>query len=853
MCGHTAGYSFMIDGGTARDALHPLLQRVDLLRLDAGRRLDNERRLQFGQFLTPSATASFMASMFEMSGPSIRLVDAGAGIGSLTAAFVAEACRRPVNRRTIEIAATAYEVDPQLVMYLREALDLCAATCCEAGIRFTSEVVQDNFIETGTAMLSGSMFAAPRRSFNAAILNPPYRKIHSESKERRWLRSIGVETGNLYTAFLAIVTGLIEPDGELVTITPRSFANGPYFRPFRLGFLDAMRLRRIHVFEQRDHAFRDDQVLQENVIIHAIRRNHNDATNPELRRGPVIVSSSDDSDDPVMTLHEVEYEQIVNPEDADAFIHIVADDMGQRIVERLRHFTATLADLGLTVSTGRVVDFRAEAYLRDKPSDDTAPLIYPIHLRHGRVAWPKPGNRKPNALVLVPETESLLVPAGHYVLVKRFSAKEERRRVVATLYDPALLPAPRVAFENHLNYYHQHGGGVPADVARGLTAFLNSTLVDTYFRQFNGHTQVNATDLRRLPYPSLTQLTTLGALVADSVLSQVDLDRMIEREFLHMAETPDPVQVKRRVEEAIAVLKALGLPRAQQNERTALALLALLRLGPEQSWSDASAALCGITQMMSFMAEHYGKRYAPNTRETVRRQSIHQFVDAGLVFVNPDDPRRPINSGKFVYQLVPDVLALIRAFGTDEWDRGLPAYLSSAGTLARRYAQERKMHRIPVQIAPGKEIALSPGGQNVLIEQIIHQFCPRFTPDGKMIYIGDTDDKWAYLDAGLLAALGVTFDPHGKMPDVIVYHETKGWLVLIEAVTSHGPVDPKRQAELRALFAGSSAELVFVKAFLDRQAMVSYLDKIAWETEVWVADAPSHLIHFNGERFLGPY
>ncbi|MGH9570478.1 MAG: BsuBI/PstI family type II restriction endonuclease, partial [Candidatus Angelobacter sp.] len=248
-----------------------------------------------------------------------------------------------------------------------------------------------------------------------------------------------------------------------------------------------------------------------------------------------------------------------------------------------------------------------------------------------------------------------------------------------------------------------------------------------------------------------------------------------------------------------------------------------------------------------------GKRYAPNTRETVRRQTVHQFLGAGIVNINPDNPERPTNSPYAVYQIEPGLLKLLRRYGTDEWDAGLRTYLSSIETLKKRYAQERQMKRIPVQISEGNTISLSPGGQNVLVERIIKDFCEIFTRGGKLVYVGDTDEKWAHFDEELFKSLGITIEPHGKMPDVIVYLESKNWLVLIEAVTSHGPVNPKRHGELKALFQGCKAGLVFVTAFLDRQAMVRYLSEISWETEVWVADAPTHLIHFNGERFLGPY
>ncbi len=315
----------------------------------------------------------------------------------------------------------------------------------------------------------------------------------------------------------------------------------------------------------------------------------------------------------------------------------------------------------------------------------------------------------------------------------------------------------------------------------------------------------------------------------------------------------NPVQAKKKIDEALGILKALGVPRDQQNERSALTLLSLLDLKPDTPWSKATAPLMGITPMMEFFGKHYGKVYAPNTRETVRRQTIHQFLDAGIVAINPDEPERPTNSGKTVYQIEAGLLELLRTWGTPEWEKGIKTYLSSVETLKKKYAQEREARRIPVEVAPGKTIALSPGGQNILVDRIIDDFCSVFTPGGRTIYVGDTDEKFAYFDEALLKSLGVQIESHGKMPDVVVYHERKNWLVLIEAVTSHGPVNPMRMSELKKLFKGCKAGLVFVTAFIDRQSMLKYLDEISWETEVWVAESPTHLIHFNGQRFLGPY
>lgn len=320
-----------------------------------------------------------------------------------------------------------------------------------------------------------------------------------------------------------------------------------------------------------------------------------------------------------------------------------------------------------------------------------------------------------------------------------------------------------------------------------------------------------------------------------------------------MAKKVDARKAARKIKEALMVLDALGLPRQQQNERSALTLLSLLDLKPGDAWEMASDPLMGITPMMDFFAEHYAKKYAPNTRETVRRQTVHQFVQAALIVPNPDKPSRPTNSPKAVYQIEPSALKLLREFGKQGWKTQLKKYQLTVETLKKRYARERDTCRIPVVLANGQEIKLSPGGQNVLVKKIIDDFCQLFTPGSHIIYVGDTQTKWSYFDPNALRSIGVEIEEHGKMPDVVVHHVEKGWLVLIEAVTSHGPVNPKRRQELKELFAGSKIGLVFVTAFLERRAMIKYLNDISWETEVWIAESPTHLIHFNGERFLGPY
>lgn len=261
----------------------------------------------------------------------------------------------------------------------------------------------------------------------------------------------------------------------------------------------------------------------------------------------------------------------------------------------------------------------------------------------------------------------------------------------------------------------------------------------------------------------------------------------------------------------------------------------------------------GITPIMDWVRQHYRKKYAPNTRETVRRQTMHQFVQAGIALYNPDRPDRPVNSPHAVYQIEPNCLTVLRAFGTRSYQAKLSEFLARRGTLADRYAKRRAMKLVPVTIAGGQEIKLSPGQHSGLIRAIVEHFAPHFVPGGQLVYVGDTGDKWGYLDKQLLGSIGINVDSHGKMPDVVIYFPEKNWLILAEAVTSHGPVDAKRHQELNELFKHSSAGLVFVSAFPNRRIFNKYTEAISWETEVWLADNPSHLIHFNGIRFLGPY
>lgn len=486
-------------------------------RLDFSTVLDPIRRSALGQFFTPPATAQLMASMSTFSHKRVRLLDAGAGVGSLTAAWVSEICSRTIHPQ--EVTLTAYELDKSLIPALRKTLTACEQACTATGVTCKWEIRETDFIEAAVNDLDGGLFQAERSVFDVAILNPPYKKFHTESRTRQLLRRLGIETGNLYAAFLALAVLLLDDGGELTAITPRSFCNGPYFRPFRRHFLQHMNLIQLHVFEARDSAFRDDEVLQENVILHAEKG--------VTQQPQVCISQSRTPDDPTKVERNVPFKHVVRPGDSQLFIHLVPDDDGHALAEAMEMLPCTLDDLRLCVSTGRVVDFRARQWLRTEPTLETVPLIYPTHFNNGLVRWPKIDTKKPNAIVYSPDSASLMVPAGVYVLVKRFSAKEERRRIVAAVFDPTIIPCAAVGFENHLNYFHERGEPLDRTLAWGLSMFLNYSPLDTYFRQFNGHTQVNATDLRSLRYPKRETLLFLGHQVQGALPLQNNIDAIV--------------------------------------------------------------------------------------------------------------------------------------------------------------------------------------------------------------------------------------------------------------------------------------------------------------------------------------
>ncbi|MFW5794926.1 MAG: BsuBI/PstI family type II restriction endonuclease [Bacillota bacterium] len=271
-----------------------------------------------------------------------------------------------------------------------------------------------------------------------------------------------------------------------------------------------------------------------------------------------------------------------------------------------------------------------------------------------------------------------------------------------------------------------------------------------------------------------------------------------------------------KLEEAKIILKKLDLPKAQQNNRSAYTLLALLGLEEDDDWSNSGQNLMGIHDIIVFIKDNYDFEYAENSRESIRRRTIHQFMDAMIIEKNADDPSRPTNSGNTVYSIIPEVLDVFTTFGTDEWEDSINNFFEEYESLNEKYTKKREMHKIPVKIED-KEIQFSPGEHNELQKLIIEDFGSRFAKGAKLLYVGDTADKSLYKLNKTMKELGIPTSKHDKLPDVILYNEDKNWLFLCEAVTSHGPISEKRYIELEKMLENCNTKNIFCTCFLDKK------------------------------------
>ncbi|MDE3088948.1 MAG: Eco57I restriction-modification methylase domain-containing protein [Chloroflexota bacterium] len=808
---------------------------------------DALHRKAHGQFFTPPGIARFMAGWSSQFSPGARVIDPGAGVGILLAAL-AEHIAKEAN--CSEWHATAYETDVALRPALEITLGYIRHWLNRRNIHFTFEATPEDFILSNTSVLRPTpMFgtAQAETAPHLVIANPPYFKLPKTDHRVAVLREVVNGQPNIYALFMAAAAKLLQSDGQLIFITPRSFCSGPYFRQFRKWFFHCVALERLHLFESRTEAFERDKVLQENVIIAARKTS--------VQRDSVEISSSHGAEGLDTTVAKlVPLDQVLDLSSPEVMLNIPLGPSDSAVREAFNQWNDRLHAFGLDISTGPIVPFRTAALVSDRGDFKTAPVLWVQHVERMAITWPLMRFAKPQQIRVEPDTRALLLPNANYVLVRRFSPKEENSRITAAPYFKDSLPSDFLGIENHINYLHRPGASLSIVEAVGFAAFLNSRWVDQYFRLSSGNTQVSATELRNLPLPPFGKILGIGErLLHSDGVSQIALMNQVVGEELDL-----PLELTNgghmsKIEEAKDLLNALGLPPAQRNELAALTLLALAGLTETDSWEKAQRRSIRIHDMIVFVEQNYHKRYAENTRETFRRQVLHQFEQARLVDLNPDDPDLATNSPRTHYAISEALLPIVRNYGTKTGQRHLEKFRSEQGTLLAVYQKRRAQHLIPLRDQSGREYRLSPGKHNQLQVAALEQFAPRFAPGAKLLYLGDAAHKTLVMDVDGLTKVGFPANKHNKLPDVVLYLPTKKWLFLIEVVTSHGPVSPKRYQELERMLAKSPVGRVYVSVFPDFREFNRHTRNTAWETEVWIAEAPDHLIHYNGDKFMGPH
>ena len=489
------------------------------------RTYDAKIRKLKGQFFTPKQVSTFMASLFEIHHNTIRLMDPGAGTGVLAAAF----CERLLNNgKIVNLTIDAYENDSNLLPLLKMLLESCKVELEGRGHNVEYNIYEQDFIlhNVGYFRKSDLLWTSEKHIlYDFVISNPPYYKLNKDSPQSTVMMELISGQPNIYTLFMALSASMVKPEGELVFITPRSFCSGLYYKKFREWYLSNFQISNIHIFESRKEIFDKDEVLQENIIIKA--KKPKKVSKPKK----LIISTSKNKNFIKLRKVEVEYTDVICYKNGEIFIRIPTSSLEVDIQHIVDTWPNTLKDLGLEISTGPVVPFRATQYLLSElaKSPKSAPLLWMHNMQDMKVVWPLKKNKKASAIHVCGKTTPLLLPVKNYVLVKRFTSKEQKRRLYATVLLESEFPYKTVGIENHVNYIHKPNGNLSVYEAFGIAAILNTTVIDNFFRSLNGNTQVNATDIRSLPFPKIEDIKKIGKLVyeSQSYRNGFDLDNIV--------------------------------------------------------------------------------------------------------------------------------------------------------------------------------------------------------------------------------------------------------------------------------------------------------------------------------------
>jgi adenine-specific DNA-methyltransferase len=488
--------------------------------------IPSEEQKSKGQFFTPKPISLFMAGLFKMGRQKFKVLDPGAGIGVLSAAVCENVLA--LGKKT-DFSIDAYETDKTIIPLLNKVLHKCKIVLQEKGHKFEYSIIEKDYISVNSPKLGNQFYFDEKESsifYDYIISNPPYYKLNTNSPQAASMKEIMSGQPNIYTFFMALSLEMLKPDGEMVYITPRSFCSGLYFKSFRKWLLEHGQITNIHMFESRSEVFGKSNVLQENIITKIIPKK-----NKLLSNRTTITTSKDSMFEHVNSV-DIEYKDMLHQVNGERMIKIPTSHIDVEIQHIVNSWKYTLKDFGMKASTGPVISFRAKELLSPEflDKDSTVPLLWMHNIQEMNVVWPIEKTKKELAIKLNEQSNPLLLPVENYVLVKRFSSKEQKRRLYAGVLLKSKFKYNRVGIENHLNYIYKYKNVLSLNEAFGLAGVFNSSIMDIFFRMINGSTQVNAIDITTLPLPSIEDIRKIGALIQSKKPSiGLELDKIIIR------------------------------------------------------------------------------------------------------------------------------------------------------------------------------------------------------------------------------------------------------------------------------------------------------------------------------------
>jgi len=482
--------------------------------------VDRKRK---GQYFTHKKVSELMISLFENieQKESIRILDPGSGIGIFESTFCEYA--KSLKNKVI-LSFDLYENDPNVLPFLKQNMQTCKDDLAAKGLDIKYKIFEEDFILSNTRIFNGlEKFDCNKSGYDFVILNPPYYKLNKDSSQVIELKNIVSGQPNIYPLFMAISAKLLKNGGQMTALTPRSYCSGSYFKAFRKWFFKTVKPQKIHLFDSRKEIFKKYDVLQENVILNAMK------TSKKPENIQISVSKGIPTDEERLMIRNATYDKIIIENNNDIVMRIPTSEIDELIAIYIDKFDNNLETLGFKVSTGPVVPFRAKNLLLKKINDhnDFIPLVWMHNLVDGMIKWPLKNNDIPIGLKMTKESVKILKPNKNYVLIKRFSTKEGKQRINAGIYLKNCLNSDFIGIENHVNYLYKNGGELTIDEAYGISTLLNSKLYNQYFQITNGSTQVNVSEIRNFPFPSLEIIREIGTLTRNLKLTNLKKESII--------------------------------------------------------------------------------------------------------------------------------------------------------------------------------------------------------------------------------------------------------------------------------------------------------------------------------------